>query len=225
MRCSDRVARRAPSAGPGGARPVRSRDSRRPALSPAPASRGRARRDVDLPRAFYLRHPTEVARDLLGMVLLVDGVGGRLVEVEAYHESEPASHAFVGPTPRNRSLFLEGGHVYVYRIHQVVCANVSCGPAGTGAGVLFRAIEPTDGVETIAARRAGAARRAWTDGPGKLCRALAITLADDGQDLLAPNARVRIVDRGERVPDERVVTGPRVGISKAVDLPWRFRVV
>lgn len=159
------------------------------------------------------------------MTLLADGVGGRVVEAEAYHEREPASHAFVGPTRRNRSLFLEGGHLYVYRIHQVVCANVSCGPAGTGAGVLLRAIEATDGVDTIAARRQGAPRRAWTDGPGKLCRALAITLADDGQDLRGPvgEARVRLVDRGERVPDERVVVGPRVGISKAVDLPWRFK--
>ncbi len=113
----------------------------------------------------------------------------------------------------------------MYRIHQVVCANVSIGPAGTGAGVLLRAIEPTDGLDVIATRRAAAARRAWTDGPGKLCRALAITLADDGQDLLAVGARVRVVDRGDGVDDARVVVGPRVGISKAVDLPWRFRVV
>lgn len=178
----------------------------------------------DLPRAFYLRPVEQVARDLLGKVLLADGVGGRIVEVEAYHESEPASHAFVGPTRRNRSLFLEGGHLYVYRIHQVVCANVSCGPAGTGAGVLLRAIEPTDEVDLIASRRATAPRRAWTDGPGKLCRALAITLTDDGQDLLAPRGRVRVIDRGERVDDARVLVGPRVGISKAVELPWRFRV-
>jgi DNA-3-methyladenine glycosylase len=180
-------------------------------------------RGGDLPRAFYAGHATSVARALLGMTLLRDGVGGIIVETEAYHEDEPASHAFVGETRRNRSLFLEGGHLYVYRIHQVVCANVSCGPAGLGAGVLLRALLPTDGLETIALRRAGAPRRAWTDGPGKLCRALAITLEDDGQDLLAARGRVRVVDRGERARDEQVVTGPRVGISKAVDLPWRFR--
>lgn len=178
------------------------------------------------PRAFYLRHATDVARDLLGMVLRKDGVGGMIVETEAYDEQEPASHAFVGPTRRNASLFLVGGHLYVYRIHQVVCANVSCGPAGSGAGVLFRALAPTEGLDVIEARRASAPRRAWTDGPGKLCRALAIGLEDDGQDLVARGAlaRVRVLDPGERAPDERVVVGPRVGISKAVDLPWRFRL-
>lgn len=188
----------------------------------APAPR-RPRRGRDLPRAFYLRHATDVARDLLGSVLLKDGVGGPIVETEAYHEDEPASHAFRGPTRRNASLFLAGGHVYVYRIHQVVCANVSCGPAGVGQGVLLRALLPVHGEALIAERRAGAPRRAWTDGPGKLCRALAIGLEDDGQDLLAPGARVRIL-AGEPVLDARVLTGPRVGISRAVDLPWRFRV-
>jgi DNA-3-methyladenine glycosylase len=159
------------------------------------------------------------------MVLVKDGVGGRIVETEAYHEDEPASHAFVGPTRRNASLFLAGGHLYVYRIHQVVCANVSCGPAGSGAGVLFRALAPTEGLDAIAARRAPAPRREWANGPGKLCRALAIGLEDDGQDLVGGAGPVRVVDVGERVPDERVVVGPRVGISKAVGLPWRFRVL
>ncbi|MCO5170015.1 MAG: DNA-3-methyladenine glycosylase [Planctomycetes bacterium] len=179
---------------------------------------------VGLPRAFFERDVVAVARDLLGAVLLRDGVGGRIVETEAYHEREAASHAFVGPTRRNRSLFLRGGHLYVYRIHQVVCANVSCEGAGTGAGVLVRALAPTHGLEQVAARRAGAPRRAWTDGPGKLCRALGITLGDDGQDLVEAAGPVRLV-AGPRAPDAAVVAGPRVGISKAVDLPWRFRLV
>lgn len=178
-----------------------------------------------LARAFFERDVVAVARDLLGAVLLRDGVGGRIVETEAYHEREAASHAFVGPTRRNASLFLPGGHLYVYRIHQVVCANVSCEAAGTGAGVLVRALVPTHGLEQVAARRAGAPPRAWTDGPGKLCRALGITLADDGQDLVVGGGPVHLVPPARRASDAQVVAGPRVGISKAVDLPWRFRLL
>lgn len=176
-----------------------------------------------LDRSFFLRDVVEVARDLLGLTLLKGRAGGTIVETEAYHQDEPASHAFRGPTRRNRSLFLEGGHLYVYRIHQVVCANLSVGPAGVGAGVLLRAIVPTDGLRAIAARRASAPRAAWTDGPGKLCLALGITLDDDGQDALAPGAVVRVVRRA-RPPARPIVVGPRVGISRARDLPWRFRL-
>lgn len=186
----------------------------------------RARPPRPFPRAFFLRHPTEVARDLLGALLLRDGVGGVVVEVEAYDQGEPACHGHRGETPRNRSLFLRGGHLYVYRIHQEVCANVSTGPAGTGSGVLFRALVPTHGVEAIAARRARAPRRAWTDGPGKLCRALGVVLGDDGQDLAAraPAGPVALLDAGRRAADAEVEAGPRVGISVATDLPWRLRL-
>lgn len=180
------------------------------------------------PRRFFLQHAVEVARGLLGARLERDGVGGLvggvILETEAYDQAEPACHAHKGERPRCRTLFLAGGHLYVYRIHQVVCANVSVGPAGHGAGVLFRALVPTHGLELVAARRATAPRRAWTDGPGKLCKALAITLEDDGLDLVTGDGPVRLLDLGARVADADVVAGPRVGISLAVDLPWRFQL-
>jgi DNA-3-methyladenine glycosylase len=176
------------------------------------------------PRRFFLQHAVDVARGLLGARLEKDGVGGVVVETEAYDQTEPACHAHKGERPRCRTLFLAGGHLYVYRIHQVVCANVSVGPVGHGSGVLFRALVPTHGLELVAARRATAPRRAWTDGPGKLCKALSIGLEDDGQDLVPGDGPVRLLDLGLRVDDADVVTGPRVGISLAVDLPWRFRL-
>lgn len=157
------------------------------------------------------------------MVLLRDGVGGPIVETEAYHEDEPACHAHPGKTRRNRSMFELGGQLYVYRIHQSICSNVVCGEEGVGAAVLIRALLPTDGREAIAARRGGKAERIWSDGPGKLCQALGITLEDDGQSLLETGP-VRLLDRGIRYAEGEVEVGPRIGISKAVDLPWRFRV-
>ncbi|RMG10092.1 MAG: DNA-3-methyladenine glycosylase [Planctomycetota bacterium] len=174
-----------------------------------------------LRRSFFARHSVAVAPELLGLVLLKDGVGGPIIEAEAYHEEEPSCHAHGGRTARNQSLFLRGGHLYVYRIHRSLCANVSTGPPGSGQGVLVRALLPTDGRDRIARRRGGRPERIWTDGPGKVCQALAISLDDDGQDLLSPGG-VRLVDRGHRPRPDDVEVGPRVGISRAVDLPWRF---
>ena len=177
-----------------------------------------------LGRRFFQRDVVQLARDLLGLVLLKDGVGGPIVETEAYHQDEASCHAHKGPTRRNRSLFLSSGHLYVYRIHQSICVNVVAGARGIGAAVLVRALVPTDGREAIEARRGGRAERSWSDGPGKLCAALGITLEDDGQDLVGGGGPVVLIDRGVRYPDERVQVGPRIGISKARELPWRFFV-
>ena len=179
--------------------------------------------DSPLPRSFFERDVLTVARALLGKVLLKNGVGGPIVEAEAYHQDEASSHAHRGRTPRNESLFLRGGHLYVYRIHQSICCNVVNGEAGTGCGVLIRSILPTDDRETIASRRGNKPEQIWTNGPGKLCGALGITLEDDGVDLLG-DGPIQLLDRGIAYPDERVEVGPRVGISKAADLPWRFLV-
>lgn len=154
-------------------------------------------------------------------MLLVEGVGGPIVETEAYHQSEPAAHSHRGPTPRAKTMFLPGGRIYVYRIHCSICMNVVTGPADEGAAVLLRALLPTDGIPEIQARRAPQPRRAWTDGPGKLCQALGVTLADDGAPV---GERIRIVSRGLEVPDAAVTATPRIGISKATELPWRFVV-
>ncbi len=175
-----------------------------------------------LPRSYFQQEVVSLARDLLGKVLLRGATGGPIVETEAYHQDEPACHAYPGDTRRNRTMFLSGGHLYVYRIHQSVCCNVVCGLEGVGAAVLVRALLPTDGRAVIARRRRGKPERIWTDGPGKLCVALGITLEDDGVELT--NGKVRLLDRGLSYPDDHVEVGPRVGIRQAKDLPWRFRV-
>ncbi len=174
-----------------------------------------------LGRRFFTGDVVRLARDLLGLVLLKDGVGGPIVEAEAYRQDEAACHARQGRTQRNQSMFLSGGHLYVYRIHQSICVNVVAGREGEGNAVLVRALSPTDGREVIAERRSQRPERIWTDGPGKLCQALKISLEDDGQDLLG-DGPVRLVDRGLRYSDSRVEVGPRVGISKARELSWRF---
>lgn len=158
------------------------------------------------------------------MTLLKDGVGGPIVEVEAYHQDEPAAHSHNGKTRRNASVFRKGGHVYVYRIHRSVCVNVVCGKAGEGSAVLVRALLPQTGRELIQKRRGLKPERIWTDGPGKLCAALAITLADDGLDLMAANCPIKLVDTGLRFDKAQVKIGPRIGISKATEIPWRFRI-
>jgi DNA-3-methyladenine glycosylase len=167
--------------------------------------------------AFFSREVTLVARELLGAELLVDGVGGIITETEAYHPSEPASHSHRGPTPRNGAMFLGPGHVYVYRSYGIHwCVNLVC--AGASA-VLIRAIEPTQGIERMAERRGLADPRELCSGPGKLCGALNITKAENGRLLGEPPFSFR--PAAERPP---VVIGPRIGITKAAELPWRFGI-
>lgn len=175
-----------------------------------------------LPPEFFQQELLEVARQLLGKVLLKDGVGGPIVEVEAYHQDEPACHGHRGRTARNASLFLAGGRLYVYRIHQSVCANVVTGREAQATAVLLRGLLPVHGRPTIARRRRRVPERAWTDGPGKLCRALAIVPGDDGRELHA--GPISVEDRGLVVPPGAIGTGPRIGISRATELPWRFLV-
>lgn len=158
-----------------------------------------------------------MAADLIGWIVRVDGVGGRIVETEAYHHEDPASHSFSGPTPRNAVMFGPPAHVYVYRSYGIHwCMNFVCWSGAPGGAVLIRALEPTHGLEIMAERRGLANPQALCSGPGKLCQALAVTREHDGMALdHAPFA----ISPG---PARGVVAGPRIGISKAVDTPWRF---
>ncbi len=167
--------------------------------------------------ALFDRPVVEVARALVGCRLFVDGIGGMIVETEAYHAGDPASHSFVGPRPRTAAMFGPPGHAYVYRSYGLHwCMNI-VGGAETAAAVLLRAIAPTDGIETMIARRGLSDPRLLCAGPGRLCTALGITGAMDGLPLdVAPFA---LLPR-EAEPD--ILVGPRIGISKAVDEPWRF---
>jgi DNA-3-methyladenine glycosylase len=181
---------------------------------------------------FYARPVLEVAEDLIGCVVEHapgDGppTSGVIVETEAYHESEPACHAFVGLTPRTRILFGAPGRAYVYRsfgIHALL--NAVCEPEGIGAAVLIRALQPLEGIEAMRARRspAGVPMRdeELCSGPGKLTQALGIELTENGVDL--SKGPVRIRPREAAWLDPNVVAGTRVGITKAVELPWRFCV-
>jgi DNA-3-methyladenine glycosylase len=166
---------------------------------------------------FWARHPAEVAADLIGWEVLVDGVGGRIVETEAYHHQDPASHSYAGPTPRNAVMFGPPAHVYVYRSYGIHwCMNVVCWSGAPGGAVLLRAVEPTAGLEIMAERRGVDDPRALCSGPGKLCQALAVTREHNGLPLdRAPFALRAGGRRG-------IVVGPRIGITKAADVPWRF---
>jgi len=181
-----------------------------------------------LHRRWFARDAPDVARDLLGKVLVVErggtDVSGRIVETEAYMRNDPASHSFNGPTPRNTAMFGPPGHLYVYRSYGVHwCANVVTGAARDGQAVLIRALLPVAGLEAMRTRRAGRPDRDLCNGPGKLCAALGIDGDDDGIDLTVSSSAIRIVDDGTGVPPD-VLVGPRIGITKAVDTPWRFRI-
>ena len=180
-----------------------------------------------LPRAFYLRHPAEVGPALLNKLLVRDdGRVGRIVEVEAYAGSDdPAAHSHRGETARNRTMFGPGGHLYVYFTYGMHwCANAVCGPAGEGHGVLLRAIEPVAGIERMREARGHRFRpHDLGSGPGKLGQAMGITRELDGADLVEGDRGVWIVDDGVPPPPDPA-TGPRVGISKAVEVPWRWHV-
>ncbi|NLA66840.1 MAG: DNA-3-methyladenine glycosylase [Gammaproteobacteria bacterium] len=180
-----------------------------------------------LPREFYRRHPAEVAPELLNKLLVrSDGRAGRIVEVEAYAGSEdPAAHSFRGPTARNATMFGEPGHLYVYFTYGMHWgSNAVCGDVGEGAGVLLRAMEPLQGIEAMRALRPKARRdRDLASGPGKLSQAMGITRELDGADLVTADRGIAILSDG-MPPPRRPVVGPRVGISKAVDFPWRWHV-
>ncbi len=172
-------------------------------------------------RAFFRRSVHDVAPELLGVELTVAGVGGVIVEVEAYDHEDPASHGFGNRrTARNASMFLAGGYAYVYRSHGIHwCLNFVCGDAGVADAVLVRALEPTRGIEEMRARRGVDDLRLLCSGPGRLCQALGITGAHDG---LALDRRPFSLRRP--AASVEVATGVRVGLSKAADRPWRYAV-
>jgi DNA-3-methyladenine glycosylase len=174
-----------------------------------------------LGQEFFARSVHEVAPELIGATLVVNGVGGRIVEVEAYDREDPASHGFRGQTPRNGSMFGPPGHAYVYRSYGVHwCLNFVCEEEGVAAAVLVRALEPTRGLAAMRGRRGLEDERLLCSGPGRLCQALALTGEHDGLRLdRRPFALV------EPAAPAQVVRGPRVGISQAVELPWRYGLV
>jgi DNA-3-methyladenine glycosylase len=158
----------------------------------------------------------QAARMLIGWTLTMDGVGGRIVETEAYHFEDPASHSFAGPTARNGVMFGPPGVVYVYRSYGMHwCMNLVCGPQ-PGSAVLLRAIEPTVGIDLMIVRRGVDDLRRLCSGPGRLCEALSVTRKQNG--LRVDEAPFAL----EPGPATEVVVGPRIGITKAVDVPWRF---
>jgi DNA-3-methyladenine glycosylase len=175
---------------------------------------------VEIGPEFFERSVHEVARDLIGCRLLYRRCGGTIVETESYHRDDPACHAFVGLTPRTATLFGPPGRAYVYLsygIHSLL--NFVCEPEGEAAAVLIRALEPTDGLGSMRRRRGARPDADLCSGPGKLTEALGIGLEEDGADLARkPFALTAPVDGGR----PEVVTGPRIGITKAVERPWRF---
>jgi DNA-3-methyladenine glycosylase len=176
-----------------------------------------------LSRDFYERPVLDVARDLIGCTVEHGGTTGAIVETEAYHESEPACHAFVGLTPRTRTLFGEPGRAYVYRSYGIhAMLNAVCEPEGVGAAVLIRALEPLSGMATMRVRRGLVRAEDLCSGPGKLTQALGISLDENGSSL--SNGPVRIGPRHDGWQSPPVVAGTRIGISRAVELRWRFCV-
>jgi DNA-3-methyladenine glycosylase len=168
--------------------------------------------------AFFDRSVLEVAPELIGATLLVGGVGGVIVELEAYHHTEPAAHSYGGRTPRNAVMFGPAGVAYVYRSYGIHwCLNFVCEEEGSAAAVLLRALQPVKGLGVMRRRRGVADERLLCSGPGRLCEALAVTHAHNGRRLNRPPfalfARPGAVE---------VVTGPRIGLTKAIDLPWRY---
>ena len=169
-------------------------------------------------RAFFSRSVHAVAPDLIGATLLYKGVGGVIVEVESYHHTDPAAHSFRGPTERNAVMFGPPGHAYVYRSYGIHwCLNFVCEPKGSASAVLIRALKPTHGLAAMRRRRGVTEERLLCSGPGRLCEALGITGAHDGLSLDQPP--FELVARSEAV---EVAIGPRIGITKAVDHPWRY---
>jgi DNA-3-methyladenine glycosylase len=176
-----------------------------------------------LRRRFYARDALVVAPELLGKLLVVGGAAGRIVEVEAYREDDPASHSHRGRTARNATMFGPPGHLYVYFTYGMHhCANVVTGRAGDGQAVLLRAVVPVRGLDELWARRPRARRAEdLANGPGKLCQAFGLDRRHDGIDLCAADSPVRLVDDGTPPPPTPITTG-RIGIRRATEHPWRF---
>jgi DNA-3-methyladenine glycosylase len=171
-----------------------------------------------LRRDFFARSVHEVAPDLIGVTLLVSGVGGPIVEVEAYDHEDPAAHGFRGRTERNASMFGPPGHAYVYRSYGIHwCLNFVCEEEGAASAVLIRALEPRDGIDAMRSRRGLDDPRLLCAGPGRLCQALDITREHDGFALDEPPFELLA---GENDPE--IAVGPRVGITKAAEQPWRY---
>jgi DNA-3-methyladenine glycosylase len=181
----------------------------------------RSRLAAPLAASFYARPVVEVAHDLIGCVVRHGPCAGVIVESEAYHESEPACHAFAGLTPRTSVLFGPPGRAYVYRSYGIhVMLNAVCEPKGVGAAVLIRALEPVEGIELMRTRRGMTPIRSLCSGPGKLTQALGIELGDNGADLR--RGPVTFSARSGEWRDVEVSIDERIGITKAVELPWRF---
>jgi len=169
-------------------------------------------------RAAFARDPHTVARALIGAELLVDGVGGLIVELEAYEPTDPASHGFRGRTERNATMFGPPGYAYVYRSYGLHwCLNFVCEPVGAASAVLVRALEPTRGLDVMKERRRTDDLRLLCSGPGRLCEALGVTRAHDGLPLDQPPFDLR-----PRKIEPEIAIGPRIGLTKAADLPWRY---
>lgn len=195
-------------------------------MSPFPAPVQRTRRSTtDLPglgpaltSAFFARDVRQVAGELIGATMLVNDVGGMIVEVEAYHQSEPAAHSHRGPTPRTMVMFGPPGFAYVYRSYGIHwCINFVCEQEGSAAAVLIRALQPTHGLAAMRRRRRVTDERLLCSGPGRLAEALGITDRHNGSRLDAPPIAVHA-----RLGVPEIVTGVRIGITKAADLPWRY---
>jgi DNA-3-methyladenine glycosylase len=169
-------------------------------------------------RDFFARSVHEVAPELVGAELFVDGVGGTIVEVEAYDHEDPAAHGFRGRTERNAAMFGPPGHAYVYRSYGIHwCLNFVCEEEGVANAVLLRALEPARGLDEMRARRGVEEPRLLASGPGRLCQALAVTRDHDGLPLDRPPFELR-----ERRAEPELVVGPRVGITRAAERPWRY---
>src|ERR1700743_3016557 len=185
-----------------------------------PSSAGRTPPPLGKPirRGFFDRSVHEVAPDLIGTTMLVNGVGGLIVEVEAYHHTEPAAHSFRGPTPRNMVMFGPAGFTYVYRSYGIHwCVNFVCEKVGSASAVLIRALEPTHGLATMRKRRGLEDERSLCSGPGKLCAALGITIKQSELPLDQPPFALHA-----RSGKAETISGVRIGITKAADLPWRY---
>ena len=171
-------------------------------------------------RSFFNRSVHAVAPELIGATLLIDGVGGRIVEVEAYHHTDPAAHSYGGQTARNAVMFGPPGYAYVYRSYGIHwCLNFVCEEAGSASAVLIRALEPTAGIAAMRRRRSVAEPRDLCSGPGKLCQALGVTIKHNGLALDRSPFELRA-----RSGEANLVAGVRIGITKAAELPWRYGV-